>query len=229
MHGAAGGTEPLRVLVVTAVRLYRDGLASVLGDRPGLDVAGVAADHAECVDALEHLHPDVVLLDMTMPDSLGTVRAVASHAHGVPVVGLAVPELERDVVACAEAGVAGYVTREQSLDDVVTVLDSVARGETICSPRIAATLLRRVADLAAARGAPRPGGRLTTREAEIAALIDEGCSNKEIARRLCIEVPTVKNHVHNILEKLQASGRGEAAAMLRAQRLTSLGQVDQRI
>jgi DNA-binding NarL/FixJ family response regulator len=107
------------------------------------------------------------------------------------------------------------VSREGSLEDLISALDSVSRGELLCPPRIAAGLRRRVAALAAARAPVGPRGHLTRREAEVAGLIDAGLSNKQIAQRLCIEVPTVKNHVHNILEKLQVHRRGEAAAMLR--------------
>jgi DNA-binding NarL/FixJ family response regulator len=96
----------------------------------------------------------------------------------------------------------------------------------VCSPRLAATLLRRVAVLAADRAQPRVEARLTARELEIVELIDEGLSNKEIASRLCIEVPTVKNHVHNILEKLDVRGRAEAAARVRPRprRLAPVGE-----
>jgi DNA-binding NarL/FixJ family response regulator len=100
------------------------------------------------------------------------------------------------------------------LDDIVAATTAVVRGETACSPRVAATLLRRVAD----RARERPYSEfapLTSRERQVVALIDEGLSNKEIAARLCIELSTVKNHVHNLLEKLGARGRAEAAARVR--------------
>src|SRR5439155_827652 len=112
--------------------------------------------------------------------------------------------------------------REASIDDLVTVIESVARGEAICSPRVAAGLLRRVAALAAGHGGDLPRAQLTNREREIVRLIDNGLSNKEIARALGIEVATVKNHVHNILEKLQVHRRGEAAARVRG---TSRGRM----
>src|SRR5262249_34883111 len=112
-------------------------------------------------------------------------------------------------------GVTGYVTREASLDELVAVIQSVARGEMLCSPRIAGALVRRVASLAAASPV-RPRVALTGRELEIVALIDGGLSNKTTPGRLLIAVATVKNHVHSILEKLQVRARGEAAAEVRA-------------
>jgi DNA-binding NarL/FixJ family response regulator len=131
-------------------------------------------------------------------------------------VALALPEAEADVIACAEAGASGYVPREGTLDDVEAVIESVARGEALCSPRIAATLLRRIAATAAERQPAPSEMRLTSREMEIIDLIDEGLSNKEIAQRLCIAVPTVKNHVHSILDKLHVHRRAEAVARLSA-------------
>ena len=111
--------------------------------------------------------------------------------------------------------VSGYVSREDSLDDLVAVVESVGRGELLCSPRVAASLLRRVASRAGTRWDSAPTHHLTAREAQIGQLIQEGLSNKEIASRLGIEVTTAKNHVHNLLEKLQVHRRAEAVARLR--------------
>jgi len=160
----------------------------------------------------------VVLLDTAIPDNVWIVRALVAAVPGPKVVALAVPEVEREVLACAEAGVAGYVTREGSVEDLVAAVESVARGEMVISPRMAATLLQRVATLALEQSPAAIEARLTTREVEILDLIDQGLSNKEIARRLTIELSTVKNHVHNILEKLNVTRRGEAAARARAAR-----------
>jgi DNA-binding NarL/FixJ family response regulator len=128
-------------------------------------------------------------------------------------VTLGVDDGDDDVLAWAEAGVSGYVARDASFEDLVETVRAVARGELRCSPRLAATLLRRVTALAG--DAPHSATRLTQREREISSLLEAGLSNKEIAGRLYIELPTVKNHVHNILRKVGASRRGEAAALLR--------------
>ena len=130
------------------------------------------------------------------------------------VVAFAVPETEDDIIACAEAGVAACVTREASIDELVATIERVGSGESLCSPQVAAVLLRRVATLAAARS-DEPAATLTSREREILDLIAEGLSNKQIGQVLCIQVPTVKNHVHNLLEKLEVHSRHEAAALLR--------------
>jgi two-component system nitrate/nitrite response regulator NarL len=132
------------------------------------------------------------------------------------LVALGVPEQEESVIRCAEAGIAAFVTRESSLPELVRVLQSALRGETLCSPSMARALLGRLATLAAERE-PKPATAvLTVREVEILGLIDEGLSNKQIAARLVIELPTVKNHVHNILGKLDVRRRGDAAKQLRA-------------
>ena len=205
----------IRLFILAEIRIYRDGLAEVLERRGGIEVVGTAADLGSALAAIPVTRPDIALVDVAMPDGIAAVRSVLRTAPEVKVVALAVPDAEVNVIACAEAGVSGYVTRDESLDDVVGALESVTRGEMLCSPRMAATLLRRVTALAAGEtGSAR--SRLTARELEIVELIDQGLSNKEIASRLFIELATVKNHVHNILEKLQVQRRSEAAAHLRA-------------
>ena len=212
---AATGTRVISVLILSDIRLYRDGLAEVLARRRSIAVVGSAAEREEGVGLAVELEPEVVLVDMAMPESLATVRELRAHVPGARVVALGVPEVEREVIDCAEAGVAGYVTRERSLADMVEAIQRAARGEALCSPAMTATLLRRVATLAAER-APEHAP-LTARELEIVRLIDEGLSNKQIAQRLCIEIATVKNHVHHILEKLKVRRRSEAAARVRGQ------------
>jgi DNA-binding NarL/FixJ family response regulator len=208
----------VRVLVVDDTRLFREGLARTIEASSDMIVAGVAADPEQVLIAIHDCRPDIVLLRMAVPESIGMLRAIADQAPQVSVIALGLIENDNDIIACAEAGVAGYLSREGSVEDLVATVRSVARGEALCSPRIAATLLRRVATLASERQSSTGRVHLTAREREIVRLIDEGLSNKEIAQRLYIEVRTVKNHVHNILEKLQVHNRGEAAALMRAGR-----------
>ena len=209
------GREKVRVLPVAEVRLYREGLASNLGGRENLHVVGMAANREEASMLVASLQPDVVVLDMATRDSLEIVRAISGSAPKVRILAFAIEELDREILACAEAGVAGYVPCEASTDDLVAAIESVMRGELLCPPRTAALLLRRLASLAKGGQTQMPGLSLTGREREIVVLINEGLSNKEIAQRLNIEVATVKNHVHNLLEKLHVSTRAQAAAHLR--------------
>jgi two-component system nitrate/nitrite response regulator NarL len=156
-----------------------------------------------------------VLLDTGAADMLDLMRALTTSAPTARVVALALPERASEVIACAEAGASGYVTEDTSLADLVLTIQAVARGELRCSPQIAGTLFRRVAALAADSRALLPAPMLTAREFEVLSLLDDGLSNKQIAHRLCIELATVKNHVHHILGKLQVNRRGEATAYLR--------------
>jgi two-component system nitrate/nitrite response regulator NarL len=206
----------MRVLVVDDIIVYRDALAGVLDREPSIDEVATAADFDTAQRCLDQAFPTVVLLNIAMARSGDVLGAIVRVAPNLPVVALAMSETEDEVIAWAEAGVAGYLLRGDSLADLVAVIHSVARGETLCSPRVAATLLRRVAKLATERQLHAAPTHLTTREREVLQLVDEGLSNKQIARRLSIEVRTVKNHVHHILEKLQVHRRGEAAARLRA-------------
>jgi two-component system, NarL family, nitrate/nitrite response regulator NarL len=203
------------VLIIDDTRLYREGLTARLAPEAGIERVVPAADGQTALNHLTVLPIDVVLLNMATSGSIAVLHAVVAAAPHVPVVALAVADSDDEVIACAEAGVAGYLQREDSFADLLAVIQSVAHGETLCSPRVAATLLRRGAALAAEHRPPPEAANLTAREREVVELIDQGMSNKEIARRLYIEVRTVKNHVHNILQKLQVSRRGEAAARLR--------------
>jgi len=203
------------VLVVGEIPLYREGMVCALGHGGRVNVLGTATSSQEALSRVRDLEPEVVLVDVAMDESLDTVRAIGEARPKAKVVALAVPDTEADVIACAEAGACGYVPRDGTLDDLESVVENVARGEIHCSPRIAASLLRRVGALAAELRGPSPNSMLTAREMEVAELLDQGLSNKEIAQCLSIAVPTVKNHVHRILGKLHVRRRTEAAARLK--------------
>jgi two-component system, NarL family, nitrate/nitrite response regulator NarL len=205
----------IRTVVLSDVRLFREGLRLCLSDAPGIDVVECACYGTEGAATLARHRPDVGLLDLVTVESLPILRLLIDRAPQTRFVVLGVPELEQAILDCAEAGIAGFVTREGSIDDLVAAIQSVVRGEALCSPRMVATLLRRVSILASATRASAVTS-LTSREQEVASLLGAGLSNKEIAARLCIELPTVKNHVHHIFEKLGVRRRGEAAAKLRA-------------
>jgi len=214
-RGSSCHAVTVQVFVLGGVRLYREGVAAALTDDDRFRVVGAAADGAAALQQLGRSAPDVVLVEAGPADAPALVRAIRAQAPEARVVALGISEEEADVLPLAEAGIAGWVTRDASVDDLREAVASAAAGETLCSPRMVASLLRRVASLAEDPRGDRASRALTRRQREIVALIDEGLSNKEIARRLSIELPTVKNHVHTILGKLQVSRRGEAAALLR--------------
>jgi DNA-binding NarL/FixJ family response regulator len=198
----------LHVLVLAETRLYRDGLAAILGQsgalRVSADNASTRALSARIEDA------DVVVVDaVDGPDSIDD----RIGGVDVPVVAVGVPDDEDEIVAFAEAGVIGFVERNATLEELLTAIELAAHRQASCSPRVLTTVIRRLAALAG-RATQAPAPALTARERQIVQLIAEGLSNKEIAHRLCIEVATVKNHVHNILEKLQVNRRDEAVALL---------------
>jgi two-component system nitrate/nitrite response regulator NarL len=217
---------PARLLILGEVGVYREALAGSLGRDDRFEVVAVAAGVEEAREALERVQADVLLVDTRMPDGASAVRALAAAAPQVKLVALAVPEVEDEVIAFAEAGASAYVSVDGSMDDLASVVQCVERGEVLCSPGMAAGLFRRVAALSRERQLAPIEEKLTARELEVLRLIEEGRSNKEIASALSIEVPTVKNHVHRILEKLHVHRRSEAAARARRDGLARLSVVE---
>jgi two-component system, NarL family, nitrate/nitrite response regulator NarL len=203
----------LRVLFVHPVRAYREAVALALHAGAGFDVS--TAERLARHRALPGGPPDVVLVDVAAHDAPPRVREACFHFPGLPVVALGTGQNAGEVVPVLEAGAAGYLTREDPLAALADTLAAVARGEMPASRTVAAALGRRVAELAGARRGAPALARLTAREGAILELIAEGLSNKEIARRLGVRPLTVKNHVHNLLQKLEVRRRGEAAALLR--------------
>jgi DNA-binding NarL/FixJ family response regulator len=213
-----GDAEPvISVFVISGICLYRDGLADMLGHTGRIVVVGSAANVAEGVSLCKRLaeRPDVILLDTIPEDAEHRIGSLTAALPGARVLALTVPNRESEILAVAEAGIAGFVTSDASLDELVAAIESVARDEALCSPSVTAALMRRLASLARERPESSPIEPLTAREREILELIDDGLSNKQIAQRLQIELSTVKNHVHNILGKLRVERRAEAAAIAR--------------
>lgn len=204
------------VFILVAVRLYRDGIADALGRDPRFRVVGRAGVFEDARTQLFALPtaPAVTLVDLGLPQGAGTARSLRTTWPDMSIVALAVPEADDEIVELAEAGVDGLVTRDASLTEVLDAVAAAARREALTSPAVTAVLLRRVASLAGERRQAE-GATLTRREHEIILLIGRGLSNKEIAQALRIELSTVKNHVHHILEKLQVRRRAEAVSAAR--------------
>lgn len=203
----------LRIFILSDVRLYREGLAWTLSQRPDIDVIGAAAPSPAIFVEISQSAATVVLLDVAMPRALSFPREIVRLTPRIKVIAFAVSQADHELMAYAEAGIVGYVPRDSTVDELVMSIRNALRGELVCSPRLAGLLYERVAALSHTRQQPCKQRALTRREREIMDLIQRGQSNKEIARSLRIEPATVKNHVHNILEKLQVSRRGEAAAL----------------
>ena len=212
----------LRVLIVSDVRVVQEGLHSVLSKRDDVDVVSTV-DTLHARNQNTRLHPDVILFDAARQDSVELLKDLVASAPHTRVVAFGVKDTDEDILALAAAGSAGYICNGAASSDVVKVLERVMCDELLCSPRASASLYRRVAmlsqagnDCASAGNGHIPMVPLSPRELQIAHLVDSGLTNKQIGRELGIEAATVKNHVHNMCEKLDVHRRGEVAARVRA-------------
>jgi DNA-binding NarL/FixJ family response regulator len=208
----------LRLFLIVEPRVYREGLARALAQDGRVEIVGASGVHREAAARIVEAAPDVLLVDLSSPNALPVVEELIDATSPPHVVALGAPETESAIIASIEAGVSAFVPAESSFQELLETLAGVDRGESVLSPRVAATLIRRVRALAADAQVSHNGAQLTAREREILRLIDRGLSNKEIAARLSIEISTVKNHVHHILVKLEVGRRDEAAAKARAVR-----------
>jgi two-component system, NarL family, nitrate/nitrite response regulator NarL len=207
------GSLKVRVFVASDVPVYREGVSRLVATEDALELAGAAPTAESSTGLRDGAEPDVVLVDASQAADVTVAREIASAAGEAHVVALVAPDKEVDLLGWAAAGVSGFLSTEASAGQLVEVLRRAARGESPCSPDVADAFMTRALEQRAANRASE--GPLTTREAEIADLVADGLSNKAIASRLSIELATVKNHVHRILEKLRVHSRGEAAAKLR--------------
>jgi DNA-binding NarL/FixJ family response regulator len=212
--------RPIRVFIADDNRLLREGLASMLDEVINVTIVGMASSGSEALDQIKQLVPDVALVDIGMPDKdgLDVTQTLHKELPNVKVIILGMPDLTDEIMTCIEAGAQGYVLKEASFDYLVESIRSVHRGESFCSPLMAASLFSRIAELSRER-IPESSVKLTPREVEVISKIAKGLSNKEIAVQLFIEEQTVKNHIHNILDKLQLHNRLEAVQYARERKL----------
>lgn len=207
------GAKATRVFIVSDLRLHGEGLAEALDRDPRIEMLGSKVETGSTIAEVRRLQPDVVLIDMVGERYAWATRASRQAAPQAHIVALGISDFESDIIDCAEAGASVYLTRDASLDDLVATIERITKGEVVCPPRVAATLIKRIGALAT-RDASLPA--LTPRELEIMELIERGMSNKQVANTLVIELSTVKNHLHNIFEKLQVHSRTEAVARMRS-------------
>jgi DNA-binding NarL/FixJ family response regulator len=207
---------PTRILVVDDCTLYRENLVTLLAANDAVE-STVAWDLLSLKSALEECTPHIVLLSMSTKDSAALLRTMTVSSPAAKVIAVGVSEDdESTIVACAEAGVTGYHLRSESLDDLQLLIHKLSYGESVCSPKVSAILLRRLSMLAAERKPTVEELVLTAREIQILRMLEMGLANRDIADQLCIALHTVKNHVHSVLGKLGVSTRAQAVAVSRS-------------
>jgi DNA-binding NarL/FixJ family response regulator len=224
--------KPVRVLIADDQQVVRDGLSALLGLVPGIEVAGTASDGAEAVRQARVLRPDVVLMDLKMPncDGVEATRRLACTEPAIPVVVLTTYSDDDSIWAALRAGARGFLTKNASVDEILDaislvlagqaqlepsvqrrLLDAIARGEGLGGPGSAAGAHRRsgAAKVNPADPASRPLSGLTEREAQVLTEIAAGLSNTEIASKLCISDTTVKTHINHLLAKTGVRDRAQ--------------------
>jgi DNA-binding NarL/FixJ family response regulator len=216
-------TEPIHILIADDHRLFRDGLRALLNSLPDIEVVGEAATGGEAVAQAERVQPDVVLMDIQMPGING-IEATRHIVRTSPHIGVIVVTMFEDndsVFTAMRAGARGYVLKGADQEEMLRVIRAVARGEALFGAAVATRLQSFFA-------APRTAApseafpELTDREREVLELLAQGGNNADIARQLSISIKTVRNHVSNILSKLQVVDRTQAVIMARG---AGLGQV----
>jgi DNA-binding NarL/FixJ family response regulator len=212
--------RPIKILLVNEIRLMGSVIATALEDEPDIRVVARVTTPEEALKIIQDTEVDIALVSTRLPEggAIKLTNAISELAPSTKVLALGLSEDKKRVLRYVEAGATGYILKDDSLDDLISTVHAAQEGKVFVSPEIAAAMIERLSDLAQMFAdvensiTDAPG--LTPREIEVLELIGEGLTNQQIAERLVIEIGTVKNHVHSILEKLNVSNRGEAAAYL---------------
>lgn len=212
--------RPINILLVNEIQLMGNVIAAALEDEPDIHVVGRVTTPDEALKVVQEIAVDVVLVSTRLPDqgALKLTSAITETAPSTKVLALGLTEEKQRVLRFVEAGATGYILKDHSLDDLISTVRAVQDGQVFVSPKIAAAMMERLSALAQmfsnVENSVTDSAGLTPRELEVLEQIGNGLTNQQISEHLVIEVGTVKNHVHSILEKLNVSSRGEAAAYL---------------
>jgi DNA-binding NarL/FixJ family response regulator len=194
----------IRILLADDHPVVREGLRGMLAAEPDIDVVGAAASGAEAVALCRSLAPDVILMDLRMPDGDGAeaIAAITAERHAARIIVLTTYDTDADILRAVESGAAGYLLKDTRRADLLQAIRAAARGETVLAPLVAGRLVSRV------RG-PRPE-TLSPRETEVLALVSRGLTNLQIGRALFVSEATVKTHLMRASAKLGVAGRTAA-------------------
>lgn len=211
MSGETRGAEPIRVVIADDHTLFRDGLRALLASAPDTELAGEAATGEEAVRRAAEVQPDVILMDMQMPvlNGIEATRQIVRMSPHVSVLMVTMFADDASVFAAIRAGARGYVLKGATHAEMLRAIRAVANGEAIFSPQIATHLIAYFSEMRPS-APPQVFPELSEREREILGQIAQGRSNAEIAQHFVLSPKTVRNHVSNILSKLQVADRTEA-------------------
>jgi two-component system NarL family response regulator len=210
----------INLLLVNETRLMGNVIAAALEGEPDIHVVACVTNIDDAMQIVRAKEVDVALVSTRLPDqgALKLTNAITEFKPSTKVLALGLTEEKQHVLRYVEAGATGYVLKDDSLEGLIETIRAAQDGKVFVSPKIAAAIMERLAALARlfsdVENSVGDTTELTSRELEVLKLIGEGQTNQQIAEQLVIEVGTVKNHVHNILDKLHVSTRGEAAAYL---------------
>ncbi|GAB3029172.1 DNA-binding response regulator [Nocardioides flavus (ex Wang et al. 2016)] len=220
----APSSEPVRVLVVDDQELFRRGLIMLLSGDTDIEVVGEAADGITATELATTTAPDVILLDVRMPRRTGVeaCRAIKEAVPATKIIMLTVSDEEADLYESVKNGAAGYLLKDSSIEEVAQAIRVVNEGQSLISPSMAVKLIDEFKQMSKPEREQGPALRLTERELEVLRLVAKGLNNREVAKELFISENTVKNHVRNILEKLQLHSRMEAVMYAMREKLLDL-------
>ena len=223
-EATSAGTEPVRVRVVDDQELFRRGLIMLLGGDIDIEVVGEAADGITATELAITTAPDVILLDVRMPRRTGVeaCRAIKEAVPATKIIMLTVSDEEADLYESVKNGASGYLLKDSSIEEVAQAIRVVNEGQSLISPSMAVKLIDEFKQMSKPEREQGPALRLTERELEVLRLVAKGLNNREVAKELFISENTVKNHVRNILEKLQLHSRMEAVMYAMREKLLDL-------
>ncbi|MBI5870097.1 MAG: response regulator transcription factor [Actinobacteria bacterium] len=206
------GTGPVKILIVDDHQVVRMGLRTLLEHQGGLKVVGEAGTAAEAIEMAQSLQPDLVLMDVRLPDQSGieACRQIRSADPGIRVLMLTSYSSDEAIFAATMAGASGYLLKRLDAEQLYTSIIAIGQGQTLLDPTLSEAVVKRVKEIS--EGEPSRGvDALTEREREILKLIADGLTNKEIADRINLGEKTVRNHITTIFMKLGVSHRTQAA------------------